>query len=784
MNMRNKILGSLLALVLVACGSDDAFVGGGNGPGPGPGPGPGLPEVAHLVLASSATSIPADGSQAAEIRALLLDENRVAVPGVPVTFSADSGALSAGVVQSGDDGYAVVTLTNGGDSTPRSIVVTATAEEWTATVTVGVGTVVSSTPVSSIKLLSSSTTMPSDGSAPATIVAVVLGEGNLALAGVPVSFSADSGGLVVTRGVTDNNGEAVAILNTAGDTSTRTIAVTAMAGSEDDTITVDVVPAISGTSVRIGNGAFTSFVPNVIGIAPSSISAGGSTTLVVNLVRQDGSLYTSPVTVSFNSPCVAAQTAEFRVGDQAQSSVTTTTGQVNVTYVAKGCQGGDTISARASVEGQILEATGIVTVAPASAGAIAFVSAAPENIALKNTGEASRPETSIVVFKVTDATGGPVAGQRVNFSLSTDVGGISLSTTSEVTDALGNVQVVVNSGTVATTVRVAASLDDNPLISTQSSALTISTGIPTHQRFSLSVDRFNIDAFGVDGVETTITARLGDRFGNPVPDGTPVSFQAEAGGSIDPQCFTGPTYGFEVGTCSVKFRSHGDRMPDGRVSILATVIGEESFLDLDGDGTFSEGDHLLEDLSEPWLDLDENGVYDVDQEPFYDFFPDQSYTYGDGPLNKGFNGVLCNFECAQSPTIGLGRQTVLVLSAGGQVRLDLTSHDPSNPIPMTVDGRERVTFWVRDVNGNPLPQGSKVSVSLDKVTEAMELKVLGVSSQDVPSTNAKPGFQVDGETSFSFEIMASKSVGTGFLTVTVEVPGRSPVSWTFDLAVN
>lgn len=531
-----------------------------------------------------------------------------------------------------------------------------------------------------------------------------------------------------------------------------------------------------GGAIRIGNGTFSGFVPNVVGIAPANISAGGSTSLSVSFVRPDGSLYGSPVEVSFNSPCVAAQTAEFRVGDEVRSTVTTSTGQVNLVYVAKGCVGTDVISAAASVDGQVLEATGTVTVAPASVGTIAFVSATPENIALKNTGEASRPETSAVVFKVTDQIGGPVPGQLVNFTLSTDVGGITLSTPSAETDSAGNVQVVVSSGTVATTVRVVASVASNPAIATQSSALTVSTGIPTAQRFSLSVDRYNIDAMNVDGVETHITARLGDRFGNPVPDGTPVSFQAETGGSIDPQCLTGPTYGFDVGTCTVTFRSHGQRPVDGRVSILATVIGEESFIDTNGDGTFSENDIHVGDLDEPWLDLDEDGNFNQGLEPYYDFFVGDGYTTKDGQ----FNGVLCSYNCAPSRTIGLGQQTVLVLSAGGAPVVNLES----GPIQIPVGEAQQVVFWVYDVNGNPLPATTRVSIGVESSTSTLELRVLGGAERTVASTNIKASEKVPGETLFSYNVMGTGTPGTGVLTVTISVPNRSDVSWTFPITVN
>ena len=63
-----------------------------------------------------------------------------------------------------------------------------------------------------------------------------------------------------------------------------------------------------------------------------------------------------------------------------------------------------------------------------------------------------------------------------------------------------------------------------------------------------------------------------DHFNNPVPNGTAISFTTE-GGAIDGSCLT------DDGGCSVTWRSQRPRLPDGRFTILATAIGNESFLD-------------------------------------------------------------------------------------------------------------------------------------------------------------------------------------------------------------
>lgn len=732
---------------------------------------------ANLALSATIASIPADGSATTSIRALVRDASNVAVPGIPVTLSASSGALSGGSVVTGSDGIASATLSTGGDSSPRNITVTARSAEFTATVTVAVGTAASSVTVSALSMIASSTSIPSDGSSEATVVAIARDADNRVLPGVPVSFSATSGGLEVTRGVTDNSGQAVALLTTAGDSSTRTITVTATTADRVANVSINVAPATSENTIQIGNGSGLSFVPNVIGIAPAGISAGGSTSLNVTFVRQDNSLHTLPVTVTFNSPCLASGTAEFRVGGEVRASLSTTTGQANITYVDKGCAGigasrSDLITATANVGGQSLAAAGTVVVSGAAQGAIAFVSAAPAHIALRGTGEASRPETSALVFRVTNSVGGPVPNQQVNFALSTTVGGITLSAPDAVTDAQGNVQVVVIAGTVATPVRVSAVVDgSSPAIATVSSALNISTGIPTDSSFSISANRHNIDGWLTDGRYSEITVRLADRFGNPVPDGTPVSFWTE-GGSVQAQCQT-ETRAEEGGLCSVQLRSSNPRPIDGRVTVLATAIGEESFVDANGNGMYDAGESFV-GVAEPWLDANENGAYDLG-EMFYDFFPGDGYT----PADALFNGVLCNADCADSRTIGLGQQIVIVFSDGGNPRIDLVG----GPISLAVNTTTQVSFHVRDSLGNPLPAGTNVVATVSPITTGLELAVLGASAQVVPSTAVPLGVQSLGETLFNFTLEGKIVSGTGTFILTLEVEGRSPVSATFPITV-
>jgi len=534
------------------------------------------------------------------------------------------------------------------------------------------------------------------------------------------------------------------------------LAVASCGGSDSDdafspgTGTVTPPGTPPGTvAVEMGSPAGTSFQSGIIGITSANLAAGGSTSLQVALQRADGTLHSQAADISFNSPCIAQGRATI------QSPVSTSTGIANATYVAAGCSGADVITASAVVNGQTLTASGTVTVATAAIGSIEFVSATPPNIALRGTGGPGRQETSTVIFRVVDASGGPRPDADVTFSLDTQVGGINLTATTARSGADGQVQTVVNAGTVATTVRVTARIA-TPAISTQSSQLTITTGIPDTDSFSVAPQCPNVEAFNIDGVTVPVTARLADRFNNPVPDGTAVTFQSE-GGSIIGQCQT-TTTATEGGVCTATWRSSDPRplVPagqEGRVTILATAIGEDSFADANSNGFFDAGETFA-DLGEPFRDDNENGVRDG-TEPFFDFNNSGTYESGDG----AFSGVTCTGTGAGSScnltTTGIGDSTLIIMSTSGA---DITGPAVEDFAPG--EGRA-IAYLVRDLNGNAMPRGTTITATANT----------GAGTLSPPSSFTVPCDASQAGTDASVFLTTPTIAGTGAVTVTVTSPG-------------
>ena len=133
--------------------------------------------------------------------------------------------------------------------------------------------------------------------------------------------------------------------------------------------------------------------------------------------------------------------------------------------------------------------------------------------------------------------------------------------------------------------------------------VTDNTGRVTQNGFSVSLTK-NVLAFGADGDTAEITARLVDRVGNPIPDGAVVTFVSE-GGRVTPKCVT------SNGICTVEFSTQSPRPSDNRVSVLAYVKGDKSYVDMNANNEYDIGvDTLRQNIGDFFRDDNENNQYD------------------------------------------------------------------------------------------------------------------------------------------------------------------------------
>jgi hypothetical protein len=498
-------------------------------------------------------------------------------------------------------------------------------------------------------------------------------------------------------------------------------------------------------------------------------------------VLMNGALVQTPLTVNFTSDCSSSGKASI------SSSANTINGVATATYTDKGCAGTDTITAWVGNVG----AQTTITVAAPKASNISYVSAMPSSIVLAGTGGVGLSSSSVVTFKVLDSTNTPVASKVVNFDLSTWVGGIKLNNQSSgpvqaTSDVSGLVSVTVSAGTVPTPVWVKASLAEDSTVVTQSTNLTISTGRPTQDRFSLSLGTFNIEGWNRDGTTTNATVHAFDRLGNPVADGTVINFISEGAG-IQPSCVTAS------GACSVtitsgEFRPRVDSEPStfavtaGRVTVLAYAQGEESFDDLNQNNLYDSGE-VFRDLGDAFVDNTENQTWGSGEREIQ--FSASNTTacpaypsdgrYSNAPYKAGTcNGVWGAAHVRRTQVVVLSSHVV------GTVTPSVFTFPTSVPQVCTAS----FTFRMPDANNNPMPAGAALTATSNVTYTNDTGETVKATVSFPPGSNTVSNTNAPGGTFHTVVVEGSKCTSrlTGSIGVTVTSPSGSVSG--FNLSIN
>ena len=535
---------------------------------------------------------------------------------------------------------------------------------------------VSTSSAGTVVLSLSSTTI--SASTPGTVTALVKNASGSPMAKTLVTFSVANGAAKVSpeRVTTDEQGNASATLQP----------VTGAIGADYVSAAADV----STTSTLTTRTTFTVSAVNValssVDASPPNISAYGASVITVNVT---GASSASPVTVNFSSTCAGAGKAVL-----SPASITVTGSTASTTYQDKACGSTDRISA--SITGTSQQKQVDLAVAAPIAQALEFVSATPDKICLAGSGcEVS----SVVSFRLKDQYNNPVAGREVSFSL--DIPNVAiLSPTTYKTNESGIAQVSVTAKTIPSPVRVRAdlTLDSGSKLSTVSNVLAINAGLPTQRAFSFSAAAYNPDGWSRDGTESEIRVQLTDRFANPVPDGTSISFVAEGASVIPARCTT------TNGICTIKFVTSNFRPANGRVTVVAFAQGEESFDDADGDNKYTAGETFT-DLGPVFVDKDENG---------------QMATAGEYHIGEAANGVwggntLVRISRVFTLSDSSSAPRLFSVNPNGSCSNTLL---PRQTLSLTGVCRVSTRFCMRDANaeadalgGNPVPANATLTLA-------------------------------------------------------------------------
>lgn len=314
--------------------------------------------------------------------------------------------------------------------------------------------------VGSLTLLTSSPQMPSDGTAAATITALVRDSNNNVMADIPVIFTSSSGSLAVSQpATTDANGVLTATLNTAGDPTNRAITVSAQTGSASDSVVVNVI----GTALTI--------------TGPTNLPLGSTGNYTV-LLQSAGGAGIGNRTVTLSSAS----------NNGLNPSIVTTDAQGRAAFTLSATNGGDdTITATA------LGISANQAVAIAS-DAFSFTDpAANTEVALGS---------NVVVTVNWLINGVPAANQAIDFATTRG----TLSTDTVNTDASGNASVTISANNAGPAV----------LTATNASGTSIQRDIEfvatTPTTLELQASPFTVATNG----QSTLTAIVRDADGNLV----------------------------------------------------------------------------------------------------------------------------------------------------------------------------------------------------------------------------------------------------------------------------
>ena len=539
------------------------------------------------------------------------------------------------------------------------------------------------------------------------VKAIVLDASGAAVINKLVTFTTDAttATLAQTSALTGNGGIAKVQISPVSLNATK--AANLVAGA---TVGKDAVSASLDYQTSAANVTLTNLLA-----ANNSVSALQSSAVTVEGRVNGGLAGSSAVTANFSASCGSFSPA---------TAATNSAGVISTTYQSAVACSGNVVLTAQSAGATAVNTT--INVTAAQAANVVFSSATVP--LMVSSAAATGLKQSSVKFQVLDSSGAGMAGQAVSISLASaaisagvtfSVGGVAtISIQSVTTDVNGFAAVTVSSGGLPTPVVLTAVLASNTAVIASSSGVAVTSGRATQNAASLSATKLSIEGFDFDGVQTTLTMRVADRQGNPVPAGAVVNFVASHG-LVQGTCSIDA-----ASQCSVTYTTQGLRPTNGRVTILAYMDGEESFVDLNGDNIWQSNEPFFA-VGTLYRDDNENRVYDPATEQTYPGGTTGVSACADDAHSYPSVANTCN-NVTWSGSIRVRQQIVIAVATQGANVL-LTSG-------RTVNG---FTVRVADINGNAMPTGTTVSAVVVSTTGA----VCNVTSTspNVVRNSANPG---------------------------------------------
>ena len=621
------------------------------------------------------TTMIADGQSSATVTAVLKEStSSVAISGARITFGASLGTIPNSQATNAS-GIAAAILTSS-LQTGISTIIATYGEGLVDTVQVAFSL--------SIPTNLDITTQPSeilaDNRSTSRITAVVSDQTNNAVPdGTPVNFNIISGsGTIESQKVTDG-GVAISTVTSGSTPDIATVVV--QVGSLSDTTRIRFV---TGPPVSIRVSADSSSLP-----------ADGKTTsrIVAELFDSAGNPVIDGTKVDFSTSIgeitASVQTVNGLAVAQFSSS---NTGTAVIQAQAGGIFGSVSMQLRPGPPNSVL----------------LFFD--PNSLGVKDSG---RNQTVTITAEIVDSQNNFVVdGTYVLFSIeSSPGGGEALSSNTPLPTVNGRAHVSLNSGIKSGSVRIMAQVTDAlgtpmaPDVRAKATEVLIFGGPPfiedVNNRFTshltVGVQQTNIRGWDVVDNTTTVIALVGDKFNNPVPPGTAVSFTTSGGVISTHTGFTD-----EHGVATVTIHT-GQPLPD-------STSFYNTFYDKNRDHpSFALGTSIIPG-------------------PIPDYEGGQVVNSGGGTgENDGISRILAWTEGVDSNGASSRAWAVANLVFSGAITTFTVEVDSTDLSP---GGTAVITFEIYDVNGNPIVPGSEITVR----SSAGELSWTSLSTSDPGTT--------------------------------------------------
>jgi len=204
----------------------------------------------------------------------------------------------------------------------------------------------------------------------------------------------------------------------------------------------------------------------------------------------------------------------------------------------------------------------------------------------------------------------------------------------------------VLSCTIISSLLIGCGESDSPFAA---GGISSGTNIVSEKNFNLAYDNGNPPVLSGTGIDTSVqvvaTFSAADKSGLAA-SGATAYLEVDWGTLSAKSCTINAS-----GNCSITWTANANNntqfIPgDERITFTGWVLGEESYSDLNGNGTFDDGDIFINDSSGPFLDLDHSGDFSAGDQILTPGNLNGQLTAADGL----FNGTDCNHSSLCSTT--------------------------------------------------------------------------------------------------------------------------------------